>query len=255
LYLKPLILLLFSVLSSISFSEEPTGNSEIHTLVSPLIAAFKQDDRVFIAQHTRYPLRREKPIAAIENENEFLQRFDQVFDQQLLTKITQSDPAKDWAKLGWRGIMFAHGELWLDSDGKIIAINYQSKAEKKIAQQLIQTEKSQLHASLVKFDQPILQWKTAKFRVRLDQLENGKVRYAVWPKDKSTAEKPDLVLSNGEYIADGSGGNHLYRFSNGQYIYECYVVVIGFQDSPVGYLRVYKNNKLLLDQTVVEEIN
>lgn len=254
MYLKPLLLALLTLISSISFSEEPSESLEIHSLVSPLIAAFKQDNRLFIAQHTRYPLRREKPITAINSESEFLNRFDQVFDQQLITKITQSDPAKDWSKLGWRGIMFAHGDLWLDIDGKIIAINYQSKAEQKIAQQLIQAEKSQLHTSLAKFDQPILQWKTAKFRVRLDQLENGKVRYAVWPKEKSIAEKPDLVLSNGEYIADGSGGNHFYRFFNGQYIYECYVVMIGFEDSPAGYLRVYKKNKLLLDQTVVEEV-
>jgi len=37
-------------------------------------------------------------------------------------------------------------------------------------------------------------------------------------------EKPDLVLKNGEFIPEGSGGNHKYSFKDGDYIYQCAIL-------------------------------
>jgi hypothetical protein len=32
--------------------------------------------------------------------------------------------------MGWRGIMLGQGDIWIDTTGKIITINYQSQVEK-----------------------------------------------------------------------------------------------------------------------------
>ena len=49
---------------------------------------------------------------------------------------------------GWRGIMLDDGILWMDYDGKITAVNYQSKYEKKLAKKLTSKVKGDLSSDL-----------------------------------------------------------------------------------------------------------
>ena len=39
---------------------------------------------------------------------------------------------------------------------------------------------------------------TSKFKVWIDQMEDGSYRYASWSKSKTIDQKPDLILKNGE---------------------------------------------------------
>jgi len=150
--------------------------------------------------------------------------------------------------------MFKDGMLWLDANGKITAINYQTEKEKKERARLIEAGKRNLHVSLQQYLEPVLEWKTKDYRIRIDRTSKVRYRYAVWPIQKATGEKPDLILDNGKLFFDGSGGNHHYDFKSGVVLYRCSVNIIGADDTPPGDLEVYKNNKVILSQPVIEVI-
>ncbi len=71
----------------------------------PVITAFKTHDKTAIAALIRYPLKRRYPIPDIKNEAEFINRFDEVFNDELVAVIGSSNINTDWEKVGSRGIM------------------------------------------------------------------------------------------------------------------------------------------------------
>jgi len=252
--------LLLTFYSSYLFSQpvlkesSETVASDISKLVNPIVRAFESNNKDFIANIIRYPLKRESPIPAIDNKVEMIKRFDEVFDSNFVQTIVNSDSTVDWSKVGWRGVMFMNGDMWLDTDGNIISVNYQSKYEEKNKAQILEKQKGKLHFSIAQFEKPILEWKTKKFRVRIDEMNDGLYRYAVWNVAASISSKPDLIISKGNIDFDGSGGNHSYIFLNGSYTYECAVTVLGTSESPPGMLSVYKGHSLILEQPVIEVI-
>ncbi|WP_193161259.1 hypothetical protein [Microbulbifer hainanensis] len=221
--------------------------------VQSLIELFRNRDKGKIADRVAYPLNRTVPIPDIVDRQTMLNRFDQVFDEELSRRIAVSGP-DDWELMGWRGIMFDRGTVWMDIDGRIIAVNYQSAAEQALRKQLIAADKTHLYESLRQFDSPVLEWRTAHFHIRIDAIGDGDYRYAAWSKGRGTAEKPDIILTDGELQWDGSGGNHNYTFTNGHYRYRCYVNVIGTADMAPGDLVVSRGDQVLLHEEVLEEL-
>jgi hypothetical protein len=241
-----IITFLFTINLLISFGQDMT--KEQQKAVSDFIDCIKNQRKEELASKVSYPFNREYPIPPIKNAKEFLERYDEVFDKKLIEMIVKSDPAKDWSAVGWRGIMLLNGELWLDENGKLIAVNHQSNAEAKKNKKLVKTDKKELHESIKKFRKPVLVMETSKFRVRVDDLGEGNYRYASWKLESEMSEKPDLIIENGKFIAEGTGGNHKYEFVNGDYKYECDIVVLGEKNSPPAYLNVYKKDKEILSQ-------
>ncbi|TMP75782.1 hypothetical protein [Pseudoalteromonas sp. S1608] len=250
-YLHYILLCLSLLFTSNTFALE----QKYHESISPIITAFKADDRAAIAALIRYPLQRRNPLPAIKNEAELIERFDEVFDDKLAAVIASSNINTDWDNVGWRGIMLNNGVMWVDTDGKVLAVNTQNSTEQAHAEKLIAQNKQSLHSSIKTFQKPILDWKTSKYRVRVDDLGDGNFRYASWSIDKSPSDKPDLVLINGDITFEGSGGNHHYTFKNGRYSYVLQVTVIGCDTSPPGWLEVYKDDKLLLSDAVISAVN
>lgn len=68
---------------------------------------------------------------------------------------------------------------------------------------------------------------TEKFKIWIDQMEDGSYRYASWSISKSVDLEPDLILKNGTVNYEGSGGNHWYEFKNANTIYICDINVLG----------------------------
>jgi len=241
------------VLSAASvYGQQDLLPAKYQPVVHSFIDAAKNKDHQTIVNRIAYPLKREYPLAAISGPQEMLTRFDEVFDSTLLDTIAQSRAEQDWQAMGWRGIMLGSGKIWMDYDGNIIAVNYQTALEAKLASKLIAKQKNTLHPSLKEYQRPVLMWQTEKFTIRIDQLNNGKYRYASWAKGNPISDKPDLVLKNGEVKFDGSGGNHSFQFQSGPYQYECQVTVVGTSDSPPGVLMIYKNGVLVVDQPVLK---
>jgi len=216
--------------------------------VKSFITNVKSNNKEGVAAFISFPLGREYPIPAVKNKADFIKRYDQIFDATLKKEIINSNPAKDWAEMGWRGIMLGQGDIWMDTTGKIITINYQSQAEKDLKNKLIAGEKGKLHSSIATFKAPIYVLETSKFRIRIDDLGNDNYRYASWSIKKPMSQKPDLIITNGKWISDGSGGNSHYEFKKDAYLYECYIIVIGTDDSPPAQLTISQNGKEILNQ-------
>jgi hypothetical protein len=214
--------------------------------------SLKDNNKVKLSKLVSYPLEREYPIPDIRNEREFIARFDQVFDQSLSRIIVNSNIRKDWNEVGWRGIMLNDGDLWLDHDGKISSVNYQSNAEKNLKNQIAAKGRRALHRSVNNFAESVLEWKTRRFHVRVDDLGEGKLRYSAWPIGKKTTNKPDIVLTGGKVIYDDSGRNHRYVFDNGNFSYQLKVNNIGSISTPPGALEVYKGKQRFISEVAME---
>lgn len=62
--------------------------------------------------------------------------------------------------------------------------------------------------------------KTKKFKIRIDLQPNGKYLYQAWNANSKITSKPNMIISDGELIPDGSGGNYYYDFTNKGYHYQ-----------------------------------
>lgn len=242
------LLLLISFVSQIYFSQSEKLNDDKIANIKNIITLFQQKNIQKISNFVNFPLRREYPIPEIKNREQFKQRFNEVFDKKLIDKIAHSK-TEQWSEVGWRGIMLANGDVWIDSDeGKIIAVNHQSDFEKKLRKELINKEKENVHSSLKTFESPTYKIKTKKYLIRIDELENKKYRYASWKISKKESSKPDVILNNGELEFQGSGGNHVITFTNGNYVYKVYRNILGEENTPDITLEVEENEKTILHQ-------
>lgn len=195
-----------------------------------------------------FPLSRKYQLTVIKNKQEFLNSYNEIFDDRLVRMILNANLLTDWSSVGYRGIMFLDGKIWLDYDGRSTAVNYQSPMEKRKRAELISIEKLNLHKSIKTFSEPIIQLETKKYSIRIDDLGPGNYRYASWAINSKKSDKPDLILEQGELIWDGSRGNHRYVFKHGDYVYDCSIMEMKEADAPVGILRIFKNDQGILKQ-------
>jgi hypothetical protein len=214
--------------------------------IQKLINIFKAKNKTKIADLIYYPLRREYPLQDVKDKNDFIKRFDDIFDKEFLDHIAKSK-IKDWSEVGWRGIMFDNGILWIDDDGKIMTVNYQSTKEKQLLANAILSDKNQLLKSLQNFDKPLYLIFTKNYKIRVDEKSPGIYRYAAW-KIKNQKSEPDIVIENGVLEFQGSGGNHTITFKNNGYIYTVYINELGTVDTPDATLEVSKQEKTVLTE-------
>jgi len=223
--------------------------------INNVIALFKEKNIDKISSIISFPLYRQYPIPQIKDKKDFKKRFNEVFDQILINKIVNSK-IEQWSEVGWRGIMLENGVLWMaNSDGMITSINYQSDFEKKLRQDLITKDKQKLHISLRTFESPTYKIKTNNYLIRIDELTNYEYRYASWKIDEKESSKPSIILNNGELEFEGSGGNHVITFINGNYIYKVFRNIIGEEKSPDITIYIEKDGQNILteDGTLIIE--
>ncbi|GEM_PF-273595 len=248
---KQICILLCLIVISISSNAQQEWSAQQKQLIKNFTEHVKNNNVDALKAFVTYPLKREHPLDDIENAESFAKRYHEIFDEAFTSRIVNASIETNWSLMGAKGIMFDSGMLWLDADGRIIAVNYQSEYEKNKIKQLNEQEKEQLHESIKDYRKAIYLLKTKKFKVRIDQLDDDTYRYASWSADSEMTSQPDLVLSNGEVRYDGSGGNHAYRFKNGIYTYEVYVYAIG-GDVPAE-LNVYKYDDQIVNQPAISE--
>ena len=246
--MKSKIICFFLLVFSANFVAAQELKKEYQKGIIYFIDCVKKDKKEAVAELVKYPFKREYPIPVIKNKTEFIKRYNEIFDITLKDKIIKSNPAKDWEQVGWRGIMLNNGDLWIDEDGRLIAINYQSKLESDLKVKLIKAEQNAVHSSLVKFEEPVCVLVTSKFKIRIDDLGNQNYRYASWSQNQKMSEKPDLVITNGKFVADGTGGNHHYDFKRGQYLYECYIAPLREKEASPASLTIYNKENVILSQ-------
>ena len=232
------------VASQIAFAQqEKLADYKIEN-IKKVISLFQQRDIDSIGEILSYPLKREYPIANIQNETEFKERFSDVFDENIIDKIASSQLSQ-WSEVGWRGIMLDNGLLWIDDDGKIIALNYQSDFEKGQKDKLLISDKESLDKSLRNFESAIYKVRTKNYLIRIDELKQNKYRYEAWKIDADEFTIPDLVLKNGIFEFQGSGGNHIITFKNGKYSYVLQRNILGTDESAEVQLIIEKSGKVI----------
>jgi len=239
-----ILLIIFSLTDCLS----QLSKTEYEDVVKYFVLCIKNKDIDKFDSIVSYPINRPYPIPPVNNKQELKDRYSELFDDSLISVITNSNIKEDWSDVGLRGIMLHNGIVWLDYDGRFIGTNYTSDKEKVIERKWVEYEKSLLHPDLQKFEAPIHTIQTDKFILRVDLLENKKYRYACWSIDSDISNKPDLVINNGVWTPDGSGGNHHYSFTNGEYSYVVYVNNMTTDETPPFNLEVTKNDKVILSQ-------
>lgn len=126
--MKYKILFFFLLISSVVFSQNEKLDKTKTENIQKVIKLFQTKNIDGITKIVTYPLRREYPIPDVKNEADFKKRFNQIFDAKIINKISNSK-IEQWSEVGWRGIMLDNGYLWIDTDGRITALNYQSPFE------------------------------------------------------------------------------------------------------------------------------
>ena len=240
----------FSILEELDQELEQLNESVKHT-VSNFIDSIRAG-KESVSNLVYYPLERKYPLPPVKNKQDFLDRYEDIFDSKLQQEIINSNPLTDWSGMGFNGIMLHNGTLWIDYDGMLFRLNYQSEKESRMRKKIIEAERKTLHESIQAYEQPILIMETSTYKIRIDDLGNENYRYASWKLDNKINDKPDLILTDGSILAYGSGGNHAYIFTNGNFRYECGIWLMRQKgDNSPASLSVYENEEVILRQNAL----
>ncbi|MEJ8757519.1 hypothetical protein WG947_10950 [Pontibacter sp. H259] len=211
--------------------------------IQKLIDTFKTNNKAKIADLIDYPIKREYPLKDVKDKNDFIQRFDDIFDKELLDRVSKSK-IDDWSIAGWEGgIMLDHGIIWIDENGKIVSINHMSPREEQLLANAIQADKDQLPKSLQNFDKPVYLIFTKNYKIRIDEQSGDSYRYAAW-KIKNQKIEPEIILEKGVMEFQGTIGNHTITFNTSGYTYIVFIDV----DTADATLEVVKQGKTLLTE-------
>ena len=99
-----------------------------------------------------------------------------------------------------------------------------------------------VNESLSKVKLNIAFFKTQKFNVIIDLLDNSNYRYASWSASKNLRNTPDLILNNG--VKQETENEISYKFKKGEFSYVC----IFNKLTSDGQLKVFQNKKELVKQ-------
>ena len=241
-FIMTITLIFLAVTFNTAIAIEPQQKA----IVKKVVEAFKKNDRASLSNMVSYPLFRQAPLAPINNQKEFLERYDEIFDGYLLSTITNSDINTDWDNIGWRGVILGNGIVALDPEGNITEINHHSQREQALVNQLnkrnIAKGRRALHRSVDNYDQALVELTTERFRIRVDNVGKGVLRYTSWPINKDISSKPDLILSNG-HVIDGSGRNQRFVFDNGTYSYHINIDASATNTPAASSLEVFKSGQ------------
>jgi hypothetical protein len=213
--MKNYIIIVCFLLATLGYSQESGVSEDNVVYVNRLIELFKANDKEAIAAKVYYPLKREYPIPDVKDKKELVERFNEVFDTAFSNEIANSTVA-DWSTVGWRGTMFKAGDLWINDEGYIYAVNRQSKAETKGRKGFVKEDKKSVNKSLKKFKQAIAVATVEPYIIRIDEMDNELYRLVFWNKDQSTKDKPIRVIEGGKMTIEGTMRIRTLFFEEGE---------------------------------------
>ena len=93
--------------------------------------------------------------------------------------------------------------------------------------------------------------KTKKFKIKIDQQPDGNYLYQSWGVNGKVTSKPNMIISNGELIPDGTGGNYYYEFSNNGYTYQIWrnYLTDSAKKAPYTLMVTDQNGKTVVNQS------
>jgi len=184
------------------FSQTISGQSIDYCKVKSIINAFISESPTQIADFIEYPLKRRYPLPSINNKQEFIDYFLEIFDSSFIQSVGNSNANNDWIEIGWRGVMFQNGNIWLSDNYLIKRINYESVLGKSKWQELVDFQKNKLPIEYQNIDNPIYEWNSEKYHYRLDEIK-GMYRLMIWDKEQTLLKE---IYENGMWEFDGNIG-------------------------------------------------
>ncbi len=261
-------------------------------LVQSFVDCIKSDDTLKLKSLIIYPLKRTYPLTDVNDTTDFVNKMGEIFDYDLVNKLLKSNPSEDWSLVHAEGITFKKGLIWMNSKGEITAINNLSgpSTSMNLASQgntqnkgtattttttgsevketpvteggnldngIVNTvgfnvENEPVHESLKKYESGVFTLETEKFRVRVDELKDGTLRYAAWYVSASMLDKPNIILNNGVRVSDGADGSHWFKFTNGSYIYLCIIYTDNKPYKPPAELVVLRREREIVEEHVTK---
>lgn len=211
--------------------------------------AFSSNDKAKICSHFNFPLAREYPLPKIETKEQLRIQFDELLDKSFIDAISNSE-YKDWDVFKGKGlIMFLNGELWIDFNGKIKYLTYQSEKEKKHFEEIVTRQKKLIHPSINQFEKPenVFLIDTSKFRIDLVSSSDGNIyRLSAWNKSTLMNKEPLLIIDSGTFIPE----EYTIRFTHDKYYYDYYTG--GRYESFDKSLSLYLDSNELFDKSIVD---
>ncbi|WP_010252597.1 hypothetical protein [Myroides injenensis] len=241
--MRYLYVLLFLLIASQSIAQENQLRDDTLEQVERLILLFKSNDKEAISMYIDYPLPLKYPIPSIETKEEFIVRFEQVFDRNM-TEVIGNSTSDDWSTVGWRGTMFNNGDLWINESGKIIKVNRQADGVERWRQSLIAQDKKKLHPSINHFIEPIAIMESSKYIYRIDQISEDAYRLAAWKKNQLMIDTPLFTLLEGKMDVEGSMGNRVLTFYDKKKEEQLTILLDNAGEAPEDtVLFIYKDKK------------
>jgi hypothetical protein len=218
--------------------------------IKTTIQLVRQDRVAALARRVSYPLKRENPLPDIVSREEFGHAYNILFDSTLKRTLFGLKPLDLFEHQGdWS---YGEGNIWFNDDGKIVAINYSSPAERRRKDSLTEETYRLLYPGIAHWKRNLLVCKVGKRLIRVDEVGDD-LRYIAWGDGKTISDKPDLVLFKGVQEMDGTGGNYSINFSNGPWTYSFdYIALSGDEDKLGLFLIIFKNGKKITRRTCVQ---
>lgn len=246
------VLLALVIFPQLVLSDVDTEQEDKNVVVAKFLDAIKTKDPVEISKFVEYPFSRPNPVPDIKNEEDFVKNYELVLDDDMMDFLAKTEP-KEWVNVGWRGIMLPPGFFWLNYDGKLIAVNSYTEKELEYVVKWEENDRKNLYPELTNYAENLYVFEIDGATGRIDVAQNGEhknYRLSFWNEGKTMADKPDILISDGEIQFYGSANNHDYSFKKGDYVYRFIVTYVGPMDYPPYMFEIFRNGEIVSEDEV-----
>ena len=179
----------------------------------------KTNNPELVAQNVVYPFVFSDNCAPIQNEQEFIEKYDIIYTPKLLSQILSSDINMWHSDSQYDGIFYDDPYIHISLNGRLVDIDY-TLERSKYNERCILEEQNKIYPNIKKYIKNLYILKTSKFIYRIDLtavgnvLEQNKYRLSIWNITKKFSEKPLKIIEKGKLKVYGSANNEKFIFKN-----------------------------------------
>lgn len=189
------------------------ANRNLAGLTQALLARDAAAAKRFFA----FPIERPGLLDDVAEES-FEAYFHRLFDEGFFAEFEPEARSKGtnlWEEAGWRGFLAADGLMWSHDARQVTDVNYVSKAEKEQLAALERAEIATLSPGLrdgvahPKFAFEAGDAASGKWRGRVDEMQDGGLRLALWRAGRDLDGPADVVCRVAK-LPEGQLGTAIY---------------------------------------------
>jgi len=173
-----------------------------------LRSAIEKNDAAALAFLVGFPLRVNtgKGTLEIPDAQSLAGHYSEIFTKEVRSKVLATIP-DDYICRYDEGLGYKAGVIWVSTDGHRFTLGVVNLPD--------QPAKSKKPAL-------IFACETKSHRIAIDGLEGGGFRYRSWNKPKAPSAVPDIELTQGKQVYEGSGvcAYPVYTFTSGKVVYQ-----------------------------------